>query len=199
MHKCVSIIILCVHVHTQLSLPFFSLISLPISLRLSSLPPSLPLSLPPSLSFPNSPSLYSLPPSLYSPPPSLYSPPPSLLPSLSPTHLHSFSLVIMIFVNYGGGGYWFFNHSKWNGLTVADLVFPWFIWIMGVSIVFSYKGRKKDSFWMRLYQVFRRTVILFALGLFLNVEGILHVHAQYMHAQVCIVCIRVYVCVQYVL
>jgi len=31
----------------------------------------------------------------------------------------------MIFVNYGGGGYWFFDHSKWNGLTVADLVFPW--------------------------------------------------------------------------
>ena len=80
----------------------------------------------------------------------------------------SLSLVIMIFVNYGGGGYWFFNHSRWNGLTVADLVFPWFVWIMGVSIVFSYKGRRKDSLWSRLYQVFRRTVILFALGLFLN-------------------------------
>jgi heparan-alpha-glucosaminide N-acetyltransferase len=24
----------------------------------------------------------------------------------------------MIFVNYGGGGYWFFDHSAWNGLTV---------------------------------------------------------------------------------
>jgi heparan-alpha-glucosaminide N-acetyltransferase len=79
-----------------------------------------------------------------------------------------FALVIMIFVNYGGGGYWFFNHSRWNGLTVADLVFPWFVWIMGVSIVFSYKGRRKDSLWSRIYQVFRRTVILFALGLFLN-------------------------------
>lgn len=41
------------------------------------------------------------------------------------------SIMIMIFVNYGGGGYWFFNHSFWDGLTVADLVFPWFIWIMG--------------------------------------------------------------------
>ena len=35
------------------------------------------------------------------------------------------SLVIMVFVNYDGGGYWFFEHSPWNGLTVADLVFPW--------------------------------------------------------------------------
>jgi hypothetical protein len=30
-----------------------------------------------------------------------------------------FSLCIMIFVNYGGGGYWFFEHAAWNGLTCA--------------------------------------------------------------------------------
>ena len=88
--------------------------------------------------------------------------------SLTPTPPHSFSLMIMIFVNYGGGSYWFFNHSRWNGVTVADLVFPWFVWIMGVSIVFSYKGRRKDPLWRRLYQVVRRTVILFGLGIFLN-------------------------------
>lgn len=41
------------------------------------------------------------------------------------------ALCIMIFANTGGGGYWFFNHSLWNGLTVADLVFPWFIFMMG--------------------------------------------------------------------
>ena len=32
------------------------------------------------------------------------------------------SVILMVFVNYGGGGYWFFNHSTWNGITVADLV-----------------------------------------------------------------------------
>lgn len=47
------------------------------------------------------------------------------------------SLIIMVFVNYGGGGYWFLEHSKWNGLTVADLVFPWFMWIMGTSMAFA--------------------------------------------------------------
>lgn len=31
----------------------------------------------------------------------------------------------MIFVNDGGGFYWFFEHATWNGLLVADLVFPW--------------------------------------------------------------------------
>ena len=33
--------------------------------------------------------------------------------------------MVMIFVNYGGGEYCFFKHAAWNGLTVADLVFPW--------------------------------------------------------------------------
>ncbi|CAI5680215.1 unnamed protein product [Oreochromis niloticus] len=47
------------------------------------------------------------------------------------------SLVIMVFVNYGGGRYWFFRHESWNGLTVADLVFPWFVFIMGTSIALS--------------------------------------------------------------
>ena len=54
------------------------------------------------------------------------------------------------------------------GLTVADLVFPWFMWIMGVSIVFSFRGRKDRGILKILYQIVRRTVILFGLGLFLN-------------------------------
>ena len=77
------------------------------------------------------------------------------------------ALTIMIFVNYGGGGYFFFAHSAWNGLTVADLVFPWFMLIMGVSMSLSFSKRKPQ-----LYTIFRRSFILFALGLFLNSEGI---------------------------
>ena len=34
----------------------------------------------------------------------------------------------MIFVNGGGGSYTFFEHATWNGLTVADLVFPWYVY-----------------------------------------------------------------------
>lgn len=32
----------------------------------------------------------------------------------------------MIFVNDGAGQYFFFEHATWNGLQVADLVFPWY-------------------------------------------------------------------------
>ncbi|GFR13624.1 heparan-alpha-glucosaminide N-acetyltransferase [Trichonephila clavata] len=37
------------------------------------------------------------------------------------------SIVLMIFVNYGGGKYSYFHHARWNGLMVADLVFPWLV------------------------------------------------------------------------
>ncbi|CAF3946129.1 unnamed protein product, partial [Rotaria sp. Silwood1] len=81
-----------------------------------------------------------------------------------------FSLMVMIFVNYGGGGYWFFKHSIWNGLTVADLVFPWFTWIMGVSIVFSHCSMRAKSVRKRIIflKICRRTLILFILGLILQ-------------------------------
>jgi heparan-alpha-glucosaminide N-acetyltransferase len=31
------------------------------------------------------------------------------------------TLCLMIFVNYGGGSYWFFDHAYWNGLTLAGI------------------------------------------------------------------------------
>lgn len=83
------------------------------------------------------------------------------------------SIIVMIFVNYGGGGYWFFRHSRWNGLTFADLVFPWFIWIMGTAMAYSFTGMlrrvtpKHKIFW----KIFKRSCILFVLGLLVNTGG----------------------------
>jgi heparan-alpha-glucosaminide N-acetyltransferase len=70
------------------------------------------------------------------------------------------TLTCMIFVNYGGGGYAFFTHSIWNGLTFADLLFPWFAYIMGFSVVLS----NPTSF----SKILKRSSKLFLLGLFLN-------------------------------
>jgi heparan-alpha-glucosaminide N-acetyltransferase len=95
-----------------------------------------------------------------------------------------FSLYFMIFVNYGGGGYYFFEHADWNGLTFADLLFPWFMWMMGVSLALSFasldkKFAKKSSDeegplslrshqLMLTYKAVKRSAIFFALNLFLN-------------------------------
>jgi heparan-alpha-glucosaminide N-acetyltransferase len=51
------------------------------------------------------------------------------------------AIVLMIFVNAGGGHYWWIEHATWNGLHVADLVFPFFLWIMGVCIPISVKAQ----------------------------------------------------------
>jgi heparan-alpha-glucosaminide N-acetyltransferase len=83
------------------------------------------------------------------------------------------SLIIMVFVNYGGGGYWYFQHASWNGLTVADLVFPWFVFLMGTSIAVSFRSavRRGTSRLTLMYRVVRRTIILFLLGLAVSNHG----------------------------
>ncbi|KAH9101793.1 hypothetical protein LEN26_014097 [Aphanomyces euteiches] len=77
------------------------------------------------------------------------------------------TIVTMIFVNYGGGGYWLFNHSTWNGITIADLVFPWFAWTMGMSMSIGF-AKKRFSRLNHFRIASIRALKLFALGLFLN-------------------------------
>uniref|UniRef100_A0A8C8S559 Heparan-alpha-glucosaminide N-acetyltransferase n=1 Tax=Pelusios castaneus TaxID=367368 RepID=A0A8C8S559_9SAUR len=77
------------------------------------------------------------------------------------------ALIIMVFVNYGGGKYWFFKHQSWNGLTLADLVFPWFVFIMGTSISLSLSSmlRRGCSKWEVLGKAFWRSFLLFLIGI----------------------------------
>ncbi|XP_059215070.1 heparan-alpha-glucosaminide N-acetyltransferase [Centropristis striata] len=82
-----------------------------------------------------------------------------------------FSLTVMVFVNYGGGGYWFFQHAPWNGLTVADLVMPWFVFIIGTSVVLAFRSmqRRGVTRLQLLRKISWRTVVLLMLGFcFLN-------------------------------
>jgi heparan-alpha-glucosaminide N-acetyltransferase len=51
------------------------------------------------------------------------------------------AIVLMIFVNSGGGHYYWIEHATWNGLHLADLVFPWFLFIMGTCIPLSIKSQ----------------------------------------------------------
>ncbi|XP_066157076.1 heparan-alpha-glucosaminide N-acetyltransferase [Euwallacea fornicatus] len=80
------------------------------------------------------------------------------------------SIVIMIFANFGNGGYKYIEHATWNGLHVADLVFPWFMWIMGtcipISLLSSFNRGVSNKDLMR--NVAKRSVKLFLLGIFLN-------------------------------
>lgn len=62
-------------------------------------------------------------------------------------------------------------HAKWNGWTPTDLVFPFFLFMVGVAIPLAFATRleKSGGNLGPLYrQIVRRTIILFALGLFLT-------------------------------
>lgn len=61
------------------------------------------------------------------------------------TFFYRISIVVMIFANYGCGGYAILEHAVWNGLHFADLVFPWFMWIMGVCIPISINSSLKKE------------------------------------------------------
>lgn len=49
----------------------------------------------------------------------------------------SLSLVIMVFVNYGGGRYWFFRHESWNGETQLVLPLCLFIFLIESHILIT--------------------------------------------------------------
>jgi predicted acyltransferase len=61
------------------------------------------------------------------------------------------------------------KHASWDGWTPTDLVFPFFLFIVGVSITLALSKRLDDPEGRRsaLFKVFRRSLVIFGLGLFL--------------------------------
>jgi predicted acyltransferase len=80
------------------------------------------------------------------------------------------TIALMILVNNPGNWKYVYpplRHARWHGWTPTDLVFPFFLFIVGVSLSFSLSKRKtKGAGSFQLYiKIFQRSVILFALGL----------------------------------
>ncbi|MDE5929493.1 MAG: heparan-alpha-glucosaminide N-acetyltransferase domain-containing protein, partial [Muribaculaceae bacterium] len=57
------------------------------------------------------------------------------------------------------------RHAEWHGLTPTDLVFPFFMFIMGMSTCFSLRKYDFRLSAASLFKVIRRTVVIFAIGL----------------------------------
>jgi predicted acyltransferase len=62
------------------------------------------------------------------------------------------------------------RHAAWHGWTFTDFIFPFFLWIVGVAMTLSFARRVQEGANkpQLLLHVFRRAVIIFGLGLFLN-------------------------------
>jgi predicted acyltransferase len=62
------------------------------------------------------------------------------------------------------------QHVKWEGFHFYDLIFPLFVFVVGLVIPFSLgkMQRRGDPTWRIYARVFRRTILLFVLGMLYN-------------------------------
>ena len=82
------------------------------------------------------------------------------------------TIALMVLVNTAGGfpgAYAPLEHADWNGWTPTDVVFPSFVWIVGLSLTLSLRkrihaGASRASL---VPAILRRALILYLLGVFL--------------------------------
>ena len=82
--------------------------------------------------------------------------------------LRGLAVIGMIIVNEMAGMdkpvYPLLLHSRWNGLTIADVVFPGFLFMVGVSIPLAFKRRDEADYSAILWRTFRLILLGFILS-----------------------------------
>ncbi|WP_353066401.1 DUF5009 domain-containing protein [Tunturibacter psychrotolerans] len=102
---------------------------------------------------------------------------------LSLDFLRGLTIAFMILVNNNGDeqlAYWPLKHAAWNGFTPTDLVFPTFLFLVGISTVFSTasrlaQGATKQSLFLH---VLRRSITLYVLGLLIHGFPFFNLHTM---------------------
>ncbi|HEY4325092.1 MAG TPA: heparan-alpha-glucosaminide N-acetyltransferase domain-containing protein [Mucilaginibacter sp.] len=84
--------------------------------------------------------------------------------------LRGLTVAFMVIVNSPGSnvGYTQLEHAPWNGFTLTDLVFPTFLFVMGNAMSFTIRKYNKENQRSFLTKVFKRTLIIYLIGIFLN-------------------------------
>ena len=91
---------------------------------------------------------------------------------LSLDFFRGLTVAAMILVNNPGSWgniYAPLEHAEWHGCTPTDLVFPFFLFIVGVSIAYAMGSKKQDhtAHNKTILKALKRGLTLFGLGLFL--------------------------------
>ena len=82
--------------------------------------------------------------------------------------LRGFTIAGMILVNNPGSWghiYAPLRHAEWNGLTPTDLVFPFFMFIMGISTYISFKKYIFEFSQAAALKILKRTIVIFLIGM----------------------------------
>lgn len=81
------------------------------------------------------------------------------------------TIALMILVNIPGSWSYVyppFDHADWHGCTPTDLVFPFFLFIVGVAMAFSFSKYDYNLNAKSFLRVVERTFLIFFVGLLLN-------------------------------
>lgn len=79
------------------------------------------------------------------------------------------TVALMIMVNnQSGGAFAALKHRAWDGCTPTDLVFPFFLFIVGASLWFSHRRSNHALTGATAARIIRRGALIFAVGLALN-------------------------------
>jgi len=82
------------------------------------------------------------------------------------------TVAFMIIVNNPGSWEYVYaplRHSEWNGCTPTDLVYPFFLFIVGMSTFYSLKKFGNEINGSSILRILRRTLAIFAVALFLTI------------------------------
>lgn len=79
------------------------------------------------------------------------------------------TILFMIMVN-SPNTYGEFAHAYWHGITFADFIFPFFLVIVGVAVAIGLQPVQRTAQEIKAarLKILRRTLIMFALGIFVN-------------------------------
>lgn len=85
--------------------------------------------------------------------------------------MRGLTLALMILVNTPGSWSYVYSpllHADWHGATPTDYIFPFFLFMVGAAMVFSQRALHALSFSQQSTKIFRRTLVIFLIGLLLN-------------------------------
>ncbi|HET8532240.1 MAG TPA: heparan-alpha-glucosaminide N-acetyltransferase domain-containing protein, partial [Methylomirabilota bacterium] len=91
--------------------------------------------------------------------------------------LRGLTVAAMVLVNNPGSWrhvYWPLRHAEWHGFTPTDMVFPFFLFIVGVSIPLALGPRLEQGGRGLVGRILRRSATIFALGLLLHALPFFH-------------------------
>ena len=81
--------------------------------------------------------------------------------------MRGITVAAMILVNNSAGRSVTFApllHASWHGLTPTDLIYPFFMFIMGISMSFSLTKYEEGLTWAAFWKILKRSLLIFAVG-----------------------------------